>query len=77
MGRIELNLSPGSYGLPSGKCSKHGGGVSAVRTEAPGKLTAVWTCQVCEAETKAAQKSGEIAQEGRQADRRNREHGRR
>jgi len=41
--------------LPQAKCSEHGIIASPALTETPGRLTAVWTCPVCDAENKESQ----------------------
>jgi hypothetical protein len=42
---VELLQNP-----PMAKCSKHSINISPVFTETSGKLTAVWSCPVCESE---------------------------
>jgi hypothetical protein len=42
-------------GTPRAKCTEHRISITPVLIYAPGKLTIIWTCPVCEIETKESQ----------------------
>ena len=39
-------------GTPRAKCTEHRISITPVSIDAPGKLTMIWTCPVCEIEAK-------------------------
>jgi hypothetical protein len=51
---LELNHPLNFQGLPTATCKKHGHIAAPKPTEAPGKLTIVWTCPMCEDEDTAS-----------------------